>query len=255
MATISSSRRKCKLNPNVFCYICGSFTVSKRRQGITEFVKKAYLAYFRVKLGDQDKNWPPHQVCRTCVENLRQWTKQKRKSKGFAVPMVWREQANHVNDCYFCMTNVTGFSSKSKGNIKYPDLPSAIRPIPHSADLPPPLFTSLPELIDEPVSSTSEGSSLEDDCYNPLADQSPILITQAFLIDLVHDLNLPRESAELLGSRLQHNNLLAPNTTYSWYRRREKNLVQYFSMEETFVYCHNVAGLLQAMGCVYDPTE
>ena len=81
------------------------------------------------------------------------------------------------------------------------------------------------------------------------------MITQAFLNDLVRDLNLPKESAELLGSRLQHNNLLAPNTTYSWYRRREKGLVRYFSMEETFVYSHNVAGLLQAMGCAYDPTE
>ena len=26
-------------------------------------------------------------------------------------------------------------------------------------------------------------------------------------------------------------------------------------MEETFVYCHNVAGLLQAMACICDPTE
>ena len=52
-----------------------------------------------------------------------------------------------------------------------------------------------------------------------------------------------------------HNNLLAPNTTYSWYRRREKDLVQYFSMKETFVYCHDVAGLLQAMSCIYDSTE
>ena len=26
-------------------------------------------------------------------------------------------------------------------------------------------------------------------------------------------------------------------------------------MEETFVYCHNVAGLLQAMACIYDRTE
>ena len=132
------------------------------------------------------------------------------------------------------MTNVTGFSCKSKGNIKYPDLPSAIRPIPHSADLPPPLFTSLPEVVDEPVSSTSVGSSLEGDCYNSLADKSPKLITQAFLNDLVRDLNLPKESAELLGSRLQHNNLLAPNTTYSLYRQREKDLVKYFSMEETY---------------------
>ena len=69
--------------------------------------------------------------------------------------MVWREQANHVDDCYFCMTDVAGFSSKSKGNIKYPNLPSAIRSIPHSADLPPPLFTSLPELVNKPVSTTS----------------------------------------------------------------------------------------------------
>ena len=156
MATILSSRRKCKLDPNVFCYICGSFTFSKQRQGITYFVKKAYLAYFGVKVGDQYKNWAPHQVCRTCVENLRQWTKEKRKTIGFAVPMVWSEQANHVDNCYFCMTDIAGFSSKSKGNIKYPNLPSAIRPIPHFADLPPPLFTSLPELVDEPVSSTSE---------------------------------------------------------------------------------------------------
>ena len=121
-----------------------------------------------------------------------------------------------VDNCYFCMTDVAGFSSKSKGNIKYPNLPSAIRPIPHSADLPPPLFTSLPKLVDEPVSSTSEESFLENDCYEPLADnKSLILMTQAFLNDLVRDLNLPKESAELLGSRLQNNNLLAPNTTYS----------------------------------------
>ena len=135
-------------------------------------MKKAYLAYFGVKLEDQDKNWALHLFCRTCVENLRQWTKQKRQTIGFAVPMVWREQANHVDDCYFCMTNVAGFSSKSKGNIRYPNLLSAIRPIPHSAELPPPLFTSLPEVVDEPESSTTKESSLEDDCYEPLADCS-----------------------------------------------------------------------------------
>ena len=98
------------------------------------------------------------------------------------------------------MTDVAGFSSKSKSNIKYPNLPSAIRPIPHSADLPPPLFTSLPELVDEPVSSTLEESSLEDDCYEPLTDnKSLILITQAFLNDLVRDLNLQKNLQNFLG--------------------------------------------------------
>ena len=105
------------------------------------------------------------------------------------------------------MTNVAGFSSKSKGNIKYPNLPSAIRLIPNSVDLPTPLFTSLPTVVDEPVvSSTSDKSCLEDDCYEPLADnQSSILITQAFLSGLVRGLTR-QKTAELLGSRLQHNN-------------------------------------------------
>ena len=49
MATLSSSRRKCKFDPNVFCYICSSFTVFKQRQGTTDFVKRAYLAYFGIK--------------------------------------------------------------------------------------------------------------------------------------------------------------------------------------------------------------
>ena len=145
---------------------------------------------------------------------------------------------------------------KAKATLSTQTFHQQSDPIPHSADLPPPLFTSLPELVNEPVSSTSEESFLEDDCYEPLADnKSPILITQAFLNDLVRDLNLPKESAELLGSRLQHNNLLAPNSTYSWYRQKEKDLVQYFSIKETFLYCHNVASLLQAMACIYDPTE
>ena len=64
------------------------------------------------------------------------------------------------------MTNVGGFSSKSKGNIMNPNNLSAIRSIPHSTDLPPPLFTSLPEAVDEPGSSTSEESSSEDNFIN-----------------------------------------------------------------------------------------
>ena len=36
------------------------------------------LSHFAPAVGDQDKNWAPHQICRTCVENLRQWTKRKK---------------------------------------------------------------------------------------------------------------------------------------------------------------------------------
>ena len=58
MAT-SSPRRRCLKNPNVFCYICGEYTLQSNRKGISEFVKCAYLAYFKVMLGDQDKHEHP----------------------------------------------------------------------------------------------------------------------------------------------------------------------------------------------------
>ena len=66
MAT--SCRRSCVNDPNVFCYIYGEYTLEHNRKLITDFVKQAYLAYFKVKLGDQDKSWaPPY-----CLQNLHQ---------------------------------------------------------------------------------------------------------------------------------------------------------------------------------------
>ena len=60
-------RRKCALDSNAFCYICGRFTTPKERQKITDFIQKAYHAYFGVKLGDQGKPWAPHRIGASCV--------------------------------------------------------------------------------------------------------------------------------------------------------------------------------------------
>ena len=60
----------------------------------------------------------------------------------FAVPMVWREQSDHVTDCYFCMTNIKGFSRKNKSKISYPVCRSDIKPVPHDPDLPVPQPTT-----------------------------------------------------------------------------------------------------------------
>ena len=128
---MATKRRKCENNPHVFCYICGKHTLPKSSVKITEFVKKAHLFYFGVKLVDQAKLWAPHLACRSCVEHLREWTKGKRKiGLTFSVPMIWREPTNHVNDCYFCMVRVAGVNSKTLGTVKYPNIPSAIRPFP-----------------------------------------------------------------------------------------------------------------------------
>jgi len=73
------------------------------------------------------------EVNETNFESWR-WTKGSRHV-NFAIPMVWREPQDHLSDCYFCITQIKRISSKSKHTIKYPILPSAMRPVPHSEDL------------------------------------------------------------------------------------------------------------------------
>ncbi len=68
---MSSSRRCCVNSPNVFCYVCREYTLPENRKNITDFVERAYMAYFGVKLGDQDKYWAP-QICPSAnnVQNI-----------------------------------------------------------------------------------------------------------------------------------------------------------------------------------------
>ena len=141
---------KCMANLDVFCCICGKYTLEQRRVKITEFVKKVYYAYFGVKLGDQDKPWVSHVACKSCIEHLREWTHKKRKTRlAFALesPMFWREPSNHLNDCYFCMVHVAGKSSRTLSKVEYSSIPSVIRPVSHSNDLPVPIFQGFEDCV------------------------------------------------------------------------------------------------------------
>jgi hypothetical protein len=132
----------------------------------------------------------------------------KKKAQRFGIPMVWRQPINHVDDCYFCMCTLKGFNTKNKKAITYPNLPSAIRPVPHGPDIPVPnppkqLHTLQAESSATP-SDSSEDSEHGTDTCEPF--------TQTELNGLVRDLNLPKDAAELLGSRLKGKNLLTPGT-------------------------------------------
>lgn len=251
--------RTCVNDSDIFCYICGRYNVLKQRQTINDFVKRAYYMYFGLKLGDQDKSWAPHTVCRTCVEALRLWIKGKKPSMPFAIPMVWREQTNHYNDCYFCLTNVRGYNAKNIKNIIYPDLPSAIRPIPHSDSLPVPLPPSSLGAVswssdEEPMLDEDSAGNEEYTCEE--GDSTPSKFNQNELNDLVRDLYLSKDKAELLGSRLKRKHLLASGTTFAWYRHREKDLLVYFAENDDLVYCNNVHGLMAFFGVHnYQPSE
>ncbi|KAJ4446797.1 hypothetical protein ANN_13495 [Periplaneta americana] len=80
----------------------------KQRCNITDFVKKSYLAYFGIKLVDPSKTWAPHKVCKVCIEEFRNLINWRRPLLSSGVPMVWREQSNHSNDCYISSCDVKG---------------------------------------------------------------------------------------------------------------------------------------------------
>ena len=140
-------RRSCKNDPDTFCYICGELTLLKYRRNLTDKIMRLHYAYFGCAIGDQDKVWSSHYCCLDCSGKLSKWFSGKKVDMGFAVPMIWQEQRDHITDCYFCLTKTKGYNQRNRKKILYPNLPSAIRPVPHSADLPVPITPRcLPEL-------------------------------------------------------------------------------------------------------------
>ena len=263
---VSSSRHKCAYDPDAFCYVCGCYTLIRQRRNITSFVRRAYKKYFEVPLGDQGKKWSPHIVCHNCEEMLRDWTKGKRKGLPFGVPMVWREPTDHITNCYFCLVNTKGVGKRNRHKIIYPSIPSAIRPVPHSEELPPPVFNGFDSSEDEGSEHDPEElkaceleqivSESEDSTYETEQSSAPQQFSQPELNDLVRDLGLSKKAAEILASRLQEKNLLDSSAKVSYFRKREQIFVEFFSEDMKFVYCHDIVGLLSKLGFTsYSPTE
>jgi hypothetical protein len=83
----------------------------------------------------------------------------------------------------------------------------------------------------------------------------PQLFSQPELNDLICPLNLPKNAAEALGSRLKVKNLFPPKANFSWYRHRERDLTSYFSEDGSMVYCKDISGLISCFGVHYDTSD
>ena len=66
-------------------------------------------------------------------------------------------------------------------------------------------------------------------------ESAPLFINQERLNDLVRDLYLSKEKAEILGSRLQQWNLLELGTTILSFRSRNQNLAGYYASAENML--------------------
>ena len=191
------SARQCKTDPNKFCYICGEMNFAKEKCSITSHIKKMYKAYFDCYLEDQDKSWPPHLCCFTCVKTLNASYAKKNVDMKFGVPMIWLEQKDHSNDCYFRQHNFTGCTTaRKKKHIVYPNLESALCPIEHSENLP------VPKPPDQEMQSSSSADEHSSGEYvepnDPESENKPIPFSQEALNDLCRDFYLTKEKRVFL---------------------------------------------------------
>ena len=119
--------------------------------------------------------------------------------------------------CYF------GYNRKSKPYVVFPEIIFVIRSVPHSPDLP----VSLSPTYFDLSSDSQELSSEETEILytNQATDIKPQKFMQN---DFACDLNLSKQSAQTLVSRLKNKNLLASGTIFSRYRNRKKEFTKHF---------------------------
>ena len=72
---METSRQKCLINPDMFCYICDEYTLIDKRLKVDDLVKTFYLQRFQVALVNQGKSQRCHREDKTCKKGLRKWTK------------------------------------------------------------------------------------------------------------------------------------------------------------------------------------
>lgn len=105
-----------------------------------------------------------------------------------------------------------------------PNIPSAIRSIPHSDTVPIPVFHQEVQAC--------EDDEMENYDFEYCGETStPTIFSQGELSDLIRDLDLSKARAELLASRLKEKNCLAPGVKITFYRTRKQNLHFFFRMK------------------------
>ena len=118
----------------------------------------------------------------------------------------------------------------------------------------------LDTFADEIEEDSDEGSTLApknstDFEYEPEESSKPILFSQEPLNDLIRNLALSKQKAELLASKLQENNLLHADVVVTHYRKCNMDLSTIFRVDGPLCYCHNIKSLYEKLGENYIANE
>lgn len=121
--------------------------------------------------------------------------------------------------------------------------------MPQSDLIPVPPFRELPQVSEDEscMSDIAQGkesggsdSDFQTTSHSEFFDQNE-------LNDLIRDLNLSKEFPEFLSSRLKEGNVLRARTKITFYRRREKDLLPFFTEGNNVIFCNDIGGLLKKM--------
>lgn len=188
---------RCKVNSKCFCYVCGCYILGKPRKIMTNALKDAYLQYFGVAVVNTDKPWVPKLFCNACRIKLYKWSLGENTYFPFSVLTLWREQKNHIDDCYFCSINVISINAKKLTRYIYLDVSSVSKPVSRTDSDSSPIRSGTSAITTRKTSSSSHVSNGSD-----FIMEEKHSFSQSELSDLIRDLNLPKQKANLLASRL-----------------------------------------------------
>lgn len=170
----------------------------------------------------------------------------------FSRPVIFREYKSQTSECYFCLTELKGFSYKTKDKIAYPNVESASKPTSHMEDI----SSSVPAM-EENIKETFLNKeiillkSFSQSSVFTIQEDWPHLIVQSELNDFVRDLNLSKAQLELLGS-IDYSN---GNYFIQVKRKRDAESMDFFVEESELVYCFDVNGLMNKLEIDYSPDQ
>lgn len=153
----------------------------------------------------------------------------------------------HEVDCYFCLTKVKQVGRHH--NVKYADVPSFTKPIPHSAAVSYPACPNQEPKEDDKINELVETDLEEEE------EKSIKPLTQAELNDWIRDLGLTKEKSELLASWMNNRGFVTSEVKVTHYRTRHTRFSKYYSMEDQVCYCNDINGLFKEFCESYDANE
>lgn len=113
----------------------------------------------------------------------------------FTTPMTWRQPLNHTDDCYFCLSKLSGVGRSAIWNhVKV-------------------FSVTFPKAFTIPENFTCVDT--DETCDSNDSETLPNLekLSQKKLNDLIRDLELTKEKSEFLSSRMKQHGFLNPNVT------------------------------------------